>query len=375
MKKKSFIILIIAMAMLPFLALKTKAAELKTFEIIDLTTDETIVGESEDGYFKISYKPGVSSNGPLAIEGMDSYFFNGEVEINLSGVKINVFREFQIFDNEIPIRNSSELIRISRITLKLIEGGYTIETSYVDLKNDRNITFSEVADANRSYEISVDLVEVADRINIDFNTNGGELDKTYYTLKKDANYIKEPIPVKEGYDFAGWFINEDFSDREGRTLDIIDWGESTVLHAKWVLPVDLNAVIYKIIYHTNGGNAISAKSWTKAQLNQMNVDYLLLNDYLVTPTREDHTFLGYYLDQNLEYPVTSDIKIGEDLENQTFNLYAKWQNNQSDIDPDPSDESKEKIKSVFSKIIDFIEQYLLIIILFLAAILLFFKKK
>lgn len=80
---------------------------------------------------------------------------------------------------------------------------------------------------------------------IQYETDGGEFTgntKEEYTVFDEFTL---PIPVKEGYEFKGWYLNENF---EGDTITSITKGskEDYVLYAKW-------EKVYKITYVLDGG--------------------------------------------------------------------------------------------------------------------------
>lgn len=81
--------------------------------------------------------------------------------------------------------------------------------------------------------------------NVSFETNGGSVISTvsYYELRKAGAL---PLPQKLGYDFEGWFFDENYQQK----FDInIEPKNDITLYAKW------KEKIYSITYIDNGGQA------------------------------------------------------------------------------------------------------------------------
>lgn len=110
-----------------------------------------------------------------------------------------------------------------------------------------------------------------------------------------------PILNKDGHRFVGWYLDKDF-------INLFDYqkiDKDITLYARWQ---EWESPLYMVSFETNGGEAISP----------IMCDY---NDNLILPipTKEDHTFNGWYLEKNLETLVDTIMIIEEDV-----TLYAKW---------------------------------------------------
>ena len=108
------------------------------------------------------------------------------------------------------------------------------------------------------------------------NTNGGSFSNNNVVVEN--NTISFPNPVKKGYDFLGYSNSQD-----GNVIypaaSKIDVGliNNKLIHAIW----DINT--YDITYNLNGGTATNLKE-----------KYTVEDSFsLVTPIKEDHTFLGW----------------------------------------------------------------------------------
>ena len=138
---------------------------------------------------------------------------------------------------------------------------------------------------------------------ITFDSNGGTI--VDQVLVYEGNLIVEPIsPVKENYEFAGWYLDTDLS-MEYNFDDPIT--KSELLYAKWVSE-DPNQSI--VSFNTNGGSLIS----------DLLIDYGTSVNEPSNPTKDFFVLVGWYVDSaftivyNFESPVIENII-----------LYAKWE--------------------------------------------------
>lgn len=111
---------------------------------------------------------------------------------------------------------------------------------------------------------------------IQYETDGGEFTgniKEEYTVFDEFTL---PIPVKEGYEFKGWYLNENF---EGDTITSITKGskEDYALYAKW-------EKVYKITYVLDGGT-----------LPDEAIQYYHpgIEEILPTPSKKGYVFMGW----------------------------------------------------------------------------------
>ena len=136
---------------------------------------------------------------------------------------------------------------------------------------------------------------------ISFETNGGNQIDDVSASDIDLNDL--PVPVREGYTFMGWFLNEELDENLGKNLVFT---ASITLYAKWD-PIILNT--YTINFETNGGTSVVSIS----QVQGTAVSAPL------SPSKAGHTFSGWYEDLNLTLPVTFVI-----MPDQNKTYYAKW---------------------------------------------------
>jgi len=141
---------------------------------------------------------------------------------------------------------------------------------------------------------------------ITFESNGGT------QVNSITESFKETItapnnPSKEGYDFNGWYT--DITMEIEYVFSNVS-AENITLYAKW------NSVLYDIFYETYGGVIESNPSTYTIETED-----LTLNE----PTKEGHTFLGWY--SSGDY-VGQEITVITKGTTGIINLYAKWQKNQ-----------------------------------------------
>lgn len=144
---------------------------------------------------------------------------------------------------------------------------------------------------------------VAQNTTILFNANGGNAispmnNVPYYSLLGEM-----PIPVKNGYNFVGWYLsdNSNFYYTEGAIWD--QYAEESTLLAKW------SPKTYNISYHLNGGiNGNNPTSYTIE-------DIVAFND----AQKAGYNFDGWFYDSNYSNRVIEIANATGDI-----NLYAKF---------------------------------------------------
>ena len=132
---------------------------------------------------------------------------------------------------------------------------------------------------------------------ITFISNGGT---EYNDLSFSAQKVNLPTPEREGYVFAGWYDNPEFTGDSLKATFLPT--ASMSVYAKW------DAIIGSIIFESNGGTQYQKVNTTGQKVA------------LPTPVKEDFEFAGWY--DNPEF--TGKVYEGEYLPNGTLVLYARW---------------------------------------------------
>ena len=131
---------------------------------------------------------------------------------------------------------------------------------------------------------------------------------SYYNNEKGVTL---PSPTKEGYQFEGWYLTEDFNSTVISKIPA-NTGKDVTVYAKWLC---LDGT-YPIYFELNGGT--------------FNCDYPLSYDsslglnVLPTPERLNYTFVGWYFDSKLS--ISASNKLPPGLIGEVY-LYAKWEKN------------------------------------------------
>lgn len=116
---------------------------------------------------------------------------------------------------------------------------------------------------------------------------------------REDGTVKEPKePVKEGYDFVGWYSDSEKFDFSTKIT------EDITLEARWIKE---GAEIYTVTFDSNGGTT----------LNSIEVEENTAVSSLKEPIKEGYEFVGWFIDGKL---VTTNTKITKDV-----TLIAKWE--------------------------------------------------
>jgi len=137
---------------------------------------------------------------------------------------------------------------------------------------------------------------------VTFDPNGGEVDWCEsLSVTYDATYGDSwlPIPIRQGYTFAGWYLD----GKKINDTDIVKITENKTFSARWT------ANRYTVKLDPDGGT-VSLKSVT--------VTYDCVYD-LPTPTRGGYTFAGWYDDSGRKITQTSTVNLPYN-----HTLHASW---------------------------------------------------
>lgn len=217
------------------------------------------------------------------------------------------------------------------------------------------------------------------KITLDVNT-GNSINPNVFNVKYDST-INIPVPTKDGYAFMGWYIGDSDTPETSGGNYTMYYAEDITLVAKWTinkykLILDLagGTGISKIEYEENYGTMIELEKptrthyvfggwsdgttiydagtkykigskdttlvaqWTKEKYtltfnanggfvdpNKYEEDYMAVRSDFPTPSREGHTFLGWYDSKENGNKVTSYTFTGNK------EIFAHWQVNRYTI--------------------------------------------
>ncbi|MHC5226801.1 InlB B-repeat-containing protein [Enterococcus sp. LJL99] len=196
--------------------------------------------------------------------------------------------------------------------------GYTFVGWYVDEALTQLFDFNTpITQAMTLYAKWTKNVLPVEKYPVDFNSNGGSIVPSQ-SIVENATVIKPNDPTKEGYTFAGWYVDEALTQLFDFNTPIT---QATTLYAKWtknVLPVEK----YPVDFNSNGGSLVPSQSIAE------NATVIKPND----PTKEGYTFAGWYVDEALTQLFDFNTPI-----TQATTLYAKWTENVLPVEKYPVD--------------------------------------
>jgi uncharacterized repeat protein (TIGR02543 family) len=172
---------------------------------------------------------------------------------------------------------------------------YVFDSWYLDENLTNKIT--------SPYQVVEDVVLYAKytpaAYSVTFVVNGGTaVNKVYGNIETP---ITLPTTTKTGYNFGGWYYNEDLTQE---VIEPITLTENITVYAKWE-----EVVYYTITLITNNNSVVEeivAEENSVVQLPSL--------------TKKDYLFKGWYLEPEFDTLVISPITVNSDI-----TLYAKWE--------------------------------------------------
>ncbi len=152
-----------------------------------------------------------------------------------------------------------------------------------------------------------------------FHTEGGTLKNKTVTIAKGAG-LYLPLPEREGYDFAGWYLDQSLTQFAGAYRDSYRITKDTDFYAKWEKTKEDNedqgsntetAGTYTVKYDANGGTVKESSAEVAKGAGVK----------LPAAEREGFTFKGWYTDKQVFVGMAGDTYKPEG----DICLYAKWE--------------------------------------------------
>ena len=259
-------------------------------EVLDLP----IAPEKTDYEFKGWY----FDNETFKIQLTENYYQNSILEND-----VNVYAYYQLIE-DVPTEyrvnfETNGGSAVEDIVTSLIETepkttkpGFTFDGWYTEETFQHKVTFP--------YEVTKDQTLYAkweaNTYNVHFVLNGGT---GVNDIKTDKIEV-EPIPIKDGYTFLGWYFESTFTNRVSFPFTVT---KDETLYAKW----EQNT--YNVHFVLNGGTGISDVKTNKIEKEPI-------------PTKEGFTFVGWYLEEEFINKVEFPYEVKNNV-----SLYAKWEEN------------------------------------------------
>lgn len=248
---------------------------------------------------------------------------NGGAIYIAANCSLNIFGKPVIKDNTVGEKaNNVYLTSGQKLSVGDMTSGASIGISMES--RDYPVTFSGAYDNDYSEYFHADaehvhvsynndgkeLVLAGNEYKVTLNTNGGTINNgniESYTYGEGATLPTDVI--KTGYDFKGWYDNEELTGEAVTEITVTD-SEDKTFWAKW------EAKRYKVTLNTNGGT-----------INKGNIESYTYGEGATLPTdviQTGYAFVGWYDNEELTGEAVTKIT-ATDSEEKTF--YAKWVSN------------------------------------------------
>ena len=240
----------------------------------------------------------------------DNADFNGEP---ISGIaegstgSLLLYAKFTINSYTITFKNDDDSV-ITTVTqdfgtqLEAPEvankNGYEFEGWFLDLSSSEIYIFGNMPAANLTIYAKWSIINYT----IEYAPDGGSMPETYPTTYTVESNITLPAPQKTGYNFCGWYENENLT---GEAIFEIALG--TTGNKEYYAKYELG--LYTITFDSNGGSKIE-------NITQY---YNVLITEPAAPTRYGYNFVGWFVDKNYSSEYEFDKMPAENI-----TVYAKW---------------------------------------------------
>lgn len=179
--------------------------------------------------------------------------------------------------------------------------GWTEETSKKPIKD---ISIKQGSTGDKNYKANWEPVQYI----ITYNLNGGKLQKNdIKEFNIETKTFNLPTPQKDGYEFVGWYDNQELTGENISKIEKGTTGNKTY-YAKW------STIEYSINYELYEGTQSEAAP-TLYTIESDNIN-------LEIPQKEGYNFKGWYTTQDYTGNASNTISKGT-TGNKTY--YAKWE--------------------------------------------------
>jgi len=270
----------------------------------------------------------INSNIDLTAPIIDSYKINGytnnllyvqinalDIESGISAYKIsldggNTYNDMKKSEEENEyVYEINNLTANDNIKINVVNNAYVNSINYI---NENKIGFSTKDMENiKNYGISTidvnfdDILNVSDDVVVTYNYNGGYGSEKNKIMKYNYRYEGLAIPVREGYIFEGWYLDEELTQKISEETKVSNLNDHSI-YAKW------SEVAIRVTFNLNGGNTDADYIFVKYGEKYLN---------LPTPKKANHIFEGWYLDEELTQKISEETNVSNPNDH---SIYAKW---------------------------------------------------
>ena len=138
---------------------------------------------------------------------------------------------------------------------------------------DTEIKEGDISDFDEDVTVVAKWAEA--KLTVNYDSNGGTVEPSLFTIKVNAEIPELAVPVKEGYTFVGWFDG----DKEFKAGEVYAYAKGITVKAQWT-PVTVT-----ITCDADGGTV---------DPSTISVTYDGLITGLATPVKAENDFLGWF---------------------------------------------------------------------------------
>ena len=197
--------------------------------------------------------------------------------------------------------------------------GYSWQGWCLDKSCNNLITSSSIVQTNGNHNLYARYVP--NRYTITYISNGEQLEETKEVIYGDKyNHLEEP-PAREGYLFAGWYLDEKFKEEAPAENDVVKITEDINLYAKWIVDQESQKITIKYMPNIPDDEADEPLTQiTEVTYGKEYGSLLSLTDldgYEVT----GYTFKGWCLDKDCKTRINNTTIVDK---NESHTLYGRW---------------------------------------------------
>lgn len=300
--------------------------KIRGYKIVGAYTNEasSLVNAAKAKGANYSIEPFVTSvENPGVLTKNGNYYFSKKIKVKLDGIQDNSYKVSFIkapqgttvvnknsnsFQVRVPIDSVKGPLKFN-ITVTGSISSYKYVKQYHKDNNtdDVLVLYSAFKNPSKTVTATIDpnVSETAEDISED-----GTYKVTLYiisgknynvaTVKKGSKMTKPSTPIREGYEFVGWYTDDTYTVKYDFSKPV---NNNMELYAKW------NLASYRVSYDSNGGTKVKIQDILYNQQAEKPTD----------PVRTGYYFAGWYKDSNFSEKFSFLTPISKNT-----TLYAKW---------------------------------------------------